>query len=152
MPVGGRGQSGVIQVIKHPQYGGNPASPSLPFVFRLPSLAKAKVSKTEAPKAHMEAPAPAPTDLPLRAFLANEGLDDLHDPLHELGAESLSDLADVTDAEFAECGIPQEKGEWLRRQAQAAVRGGGSGGGVGSGVGAAGIPEGVPKEDEDDGV
>ena len=63
----------------------------------------------------------------------------------EFGAELLSDLADVTDAEFAECGIPQVKGEWLRSQAQAAVRGGG-------GAAASGIPEGVPKEDEDDGV
>ena len=89
------------------------------------------------------APAPAPADLPLREFLASEGLDDLHDPLHELGAELLSDLADVTDAEFTECGIPPEKGKWLRGQAQA-VRGGGSGGGGG----AAGIPEGVPKEDD----
>ena len=67
----------------------------------------------------------------------------LPEPLAELGAELLSDLADVTDAEFAECGIPQEKGEWLRRQAQG-VRGGCSGGGGG----AAGIPEGVPKEDD----
>ena len=50
-------------------------------------------------------------------------------------------------AEFAECGIPQDKGEWLRSQAQAAVHDGGAGG-VGSGVGAAGIPEGVPKEDD----
>ena len=54
---------------------------------------------------------------------------------------------------LGERGVPAESysGEWLRSQAQAAVRGGGAGG-VGSGVGAAGIPEGVPKEDEDDGV
>ena len=72
----------------------------------------------------------------------------MHEPLHELGAELLSDVADVTDAEFAECGIPQVKGEWLRSQAQAAVRGGGGA----AGSGAVRIPEGVPKEDEDDGV
>ena len=41
---------------------------------------------------------------------------------------TVHDLADVTDAEFTECGIPLEKGEWLRSQARA-VRGGGSGGG-----------------------
>ena len=94
---------------------------------------------------------PAASDTPLLGFLEREGLREYYEPLYELGAESLGDLADVTDAEFAECGIPQVKGEWLRSQAQAAVRGGGAGG-VGSGVGAAGIPEGVPKEDEDDGV
>ena len=95
-------------------------------------------------------PVPAPFEdinghLNVRHYtgIASEGLDDLHDPLHELGAELLSDLADVTDAEFTECGIPLEKGKWLRSQAQA-VQGGGSGGGGG----AAGIPEGVPKEDD----
>ena len=88
------------------------------------------------PEPEPEPAALAAAELPLRAFLASEGLDDLHDPLHELGAELLSDLADVTDAEFTECGIPLEKGKWLR------------GCGSGAGGGAAGIPEAVPKEDD----
>ena len=75
----------------------------------------------------------------LLSFLEREGLHEYHDPLHELGAECLSDLADVTDAEFAECGVPQDKGEWLRGQAQAVT--GKDGGAL------AGIPEGVPNED-----
>ena len=92
-------------------------------------------------------PEPAQSDLPLRVFLASQGLDDMHEPLHELGAECLSDLADVTDAEFAECGIPQAKGEWLRGQAQA-VRGKDGEAATPEGGGAlAGIPEGVPNED-----
>ena len=89
---------------------------------------------------------PEPAALPLRVFLASQGLDDMHDPLHELGAECLSDLADVTDAEFAECGVPLDKGEWLRGQAQA-VRGKGGEAATPEGGGAAGIPEGVPNED-----
>ena len=60
------------------------------------------------------------------------------------GAELLSDLADVTDAEFTESGIPLETGGWLRGHAQAA-RGGGSTGATEQVV--AGIPEGVPKQD-----
>ena len=37
VPVTGRGQEGVIAVLKHPQYGANPASPSVPFEFKLPA-------------------------------------------------------------------------------------------------------------------
>jgi hypothetical protein len=29
-------QEGVIAVLRHPQYGANPASPSVPFEFKLP--------------------------------------------------------------------------------------------------------------------
>ncbi len=60
--------------------------------------------------------------------------------LHELGAELLTDLADVTDTEFTECGIPHAKGEWLRGQARAVQGDDGAGE-------ASGIPEGVPRED-----
>ena len=103
----------------------------------------AQISKLVGQSQTSAAQRPAVETLSLRAFLASEGLDDLYDPLHELGAELLSDLADVTDAEFIDSGITLEKGKWLRSQAQAA-RSGGSGGGDG----AAGIPEGVPKEDD----
>ena len=36
VPVSGRGQKGVIMVLKHPQYGGNPAMTSVSFEFKLP--------------------------------------------------------------------------------------------------------------------
>eukprot|EP01052_Picozoa_sp_SAG31_P023611 SAG31_NODE_1957_length_6817_cov_5.488389_9_plen_58_part_00 len=32
----GRGQNGVIMVLKHPQYGGNPALPSVRFDLIMP--------------------------------------------------------------------------------------------------------------------
>ena len=76
-----------------------------------------------------------------------EGLDEYHEPLAEMGAEMLSDLADVTDASFAASGLAVDKGRWLRQQAQA-VR---AEDGDEAVPPRPSIPEGVPKE-EDDGV